>query len=307
VADQKTTPTTASVDTYVASVGTNERQADCRALVALFRKVTHEPPVMWGSSIIGFGRYHYKYASGHEGDACLVGFSSRKTDLTLYLLPGFEERGPLLAKLGPHKAGKGCLYVKRLAELDLTVLETLIRASYTDMQRRVATPPASATQGARRVTPLFTKLNLTSHDTIHVVNAPRSFEPELNALGGVTIRRFLRGPTTFALAFVVTKADLEGASTRVANGAQGDAVVWMAYPKGTSKKYTCEFNRDTGWSALGKAGFEPVRQVAIDDDWSALRFRHVEHIKTLTRAAKHAISDAGKARARKTSRVRTSK
>ncbi len=171
------------------------------------------------------------------------------------------------------------------------------------MTRLAATPPAATLQNAR-VSPLFKKLNLTTQDTIHVLKAPRSFEAELDALGGVTVRRFLRGCTTFALAFAITTAELEAASALIATAAQGDAVVWVAYPKSTSKKYSCEFNRDTGWAALGKAGFEPVRQVAIDDDWSALRFRRTEHIKTLTRPATHAISDAGKARARATPRTR---
>lgn len=297
MAKQKTTATTASVEAYVASVATDERRADCRSLMAIFRKVTNEPPVMWGSSIIGFGSYHYKYASGHEGDSCLVGFSSRKTDLTLYLMPGFEGRDALLATLGPHNTGKACLYLKRLADIDLRVLETLIRGSLAAMTR-LATVPKPGPSKALSITPLFKKLNLTTQDTIHVLKSPRSFETELNALGRVTVRRFLRGRTAFVLAFAITKAELEAASAVIAAAAEGDAVVWIAYPKGTSKKYTCAFNRDTGWSTLGKAGFEPVRQVAIDDDWSALRFRRVEHIKTLTRAAQHTISDAGKARAR---------
>ncbi len=297
MAQQKTTPTKASVEAYLASIGTDERRADCRALVALFRTVTNEPPVMWGPSIVGFGRYHYKYASGHEGDSCLVGFSSRKTDVTLYLLPGFEGRDSLLATLGPHKTGKACLYVTRLADIDLALLETLVRDSFTEMKKMAARPP-SAPARTRAITPLFKKLNLTTQDTIHVLKAPRSFEAELDALGGVTVRRFLRGRTTFALAFAISTSDVDAASALIATAAEGDAVVWMAYPKGASKKYTCEFNRDTGWAALGKAGFEPVRQVAIDDDWSALRFRRTEHIRTLTRPATHAISDAGKARTR---------
>ncbi len=304
MAKQKTTATTASVEAYVASVATDERRADCLALMALFRTVTNEPPVMWGSSIVGFGSYHYKYASGHEGESCLVGFSSRKTDLTLYLMPGFEGRDALLAALGPHTTGKACLYLKGLAGIDLRVLETLVRGSFTAMTRLAATPP-SAPSKARIITPLFKKLNLTTQDTIHVLKAPRSFEAELRALGGVTVRRFLRGRATFVLIFALTKADVGWAGALLAHAADGDAVVWIAYPKDTSKRYACEFNRDTGWAAIGKAGFEPVRQVAIDEDWSALRFRRVEHIKTLTRAATHAISDAGKARTRTAGRGRS--
>ncbi len=140
MAELKTKATTNSVDAYIASVGTEERRADCRALAALFRRVTNERPTMWGTSIVGFGSYHYKYASGHEGDSCLVGFSSRKADLTLYLMPGFEAREALLSRLGPHKTGKACLYVKRLSDLDLRVLEALVRGSFTQMKRRAARP-----------------------------------------------------------------------------------------------------------------------------------------------------------------------
>jgi hypothetical protein len=149
------------------------------------------------------------------------------------------------------------------------------------------------------MTPLFKKLNLGTHAVIHVLNAPPSFEPELEALGGVEVRRSIWGKTSFIIAFAITKAELDAASQRIAAAAEGDAVVWIAYPKGTSRRYTCEFNRDTGWTALGAGGFEPVRQVAIDEDWSALRFRKVEFIKTLTRRADMAISTSGRTKAKK--------
>jgi hypothetical protein len=150
------------------------------------------------------------------------------------------------------------------------------------------------------MTPLFKKLNLATHSVIHVVNAPPSFEPELAALEGVEVRRVIRGKASFVIAFAITRAELDAASRRIAEAADGDAVVWIAYPKGTSRKYRCEFNRDTGWTALGGGGFEPVRQVAIDEDWSALRFRKVEFIKSLTRRADMAISASGRAKAKKT-------
>ena len=150
------------------------------------------------------------------------------------------------------------------------------------------------------LTPLFKKLNLGTHRVIHVLNAPESFEPELAALQGVTVKRKVSGSSTFALAFVMTQAQLDAASKSLAAACDGDAILWMVYPKGTSKKYRCEFNRDSGWPALGAAGFEPVRMVAVDEDWSALRFRRVEHIKTMTRSQDNRISIAGKKRAKKT-------
>lgn len=147
------------------------------------------------------------------------------------------------------------------------------------------------------MTPLFKKLNLTHQPMIHVLNAPDSFTPELVALTGIEIRSELKGVTNFALAFAITQAEVDAASRQIAAFAKGDAIVWMAYPKGASRKYKCEFNRDTGWSALGEAGYEAVRQVAIDEDWSALRFRKVEFIRSITRNPAGAISAAGRARA----------
>jgi hypothetical protein len=147
------------------------------------------------------------------------------------------------------------------------------------------------------MTPLFTKLNLGLHRDILVVNAPDSFEPELSALTGVTIRRDPKrlAEIPFALVFVQTLAEVEAAAKWLPK-AVGDAVIWFAYPKGSSKRYRCEFNRDTGWSAVSAAGFEGVRLISIDDDWSAFRFRRTEFIKSLNRPEPRVSSPAGKAR-----------
>jgi hypothetical protein len=147
------------------------------------------------------------------------------------------------------------------------------------------------------MSPLFKKLNLGTHAVIHVLNAPKSFDAELALLKGVTVKRSVSGPANFAMAFVITQSELEAASQKLAAAGVGDAILWMVYPKGSSKKYRCEFNRDSGWPLLGAAGFEPVRMVAVDEDWSAMRFRRVEHIKTMTRGRDHRISTAGRKRA----------
>jgi len=146
---------------------------------------------------------------------------------------------------------------------------------------------------------VFAKLNLKDQAEIVVLNAPQSFEAELRRLSGVRVHRALprSGPIAFALAFVTRQAELDAFAKSLAKRAEGDAIVWFAYPKGTSKRYTCEFNRDTGWQALGAAGFEGVRGVAIDEDWSALRFRRVEFIKSMKRDPQRALSAAGKKRA----------
>lgn len=130
----KTKPNKASVETFLESVGEARRQ-DCRTLVRIMKKVTKAEPVMWGRGIIGFGSYHYKYESGREGDWFLAGFSPRKQDLTLYIMAGFDRYQELLGKLGKHKTGQSCLYVKRLADIDLKVLEELVSASVTHMKK----------------------------------------------------------------------------------------------------------------------------------------------------------------------------
>ena len=146
---------------------------------------------------------------------------------------------------------------------------------------------------------VFEKLQLKDRREILVLNAPQSFEPELARLKGVTIQRELRGvkEVQFALAFVMTQPEVEAAVKGVAARAKGDAVVWFAYPKGSSKRYTSTINRDTGWDSLGAAGFEAVRMIAIDEDWSAVRFRRAEFIKTMKRDKEWAMSAAGKAKA----------
>jgi hypothetical protein len=134
------------------------------------------------------------------------------------------------------------------------------------------------------MSPTFAKLNLKDQSEILVLNAPPSFEPELKSLKGVTVRRDIKGGDVgFALAFAITQQEVDAFGRQIAKKLKGDAVVWFAYPKGSSKKYTSEINRDSGWAVMGQAGFEPVRMVAIDEDWSALRFRRVEFIKTMNR------------------------
>lgn len=147
------------------------------------------------------------------------------------------------------------------------------------------------------MTPLFKKLNFTNQASIAVLNAPDSFDPELQAMRPFTrVHTDAGAHAEFILGFAHTQAEVDALAAEVATQTAGDAVVWIAYPKASSKRYTCDFNRDTGWAVLGQLGFEPVRQVAIDEDWSALRFRRVAFIKTMTRS--FAMSEAGKARAK---------
>ncbi len=135
-AANKTVPTAASVEDYLCAIADPERQKDCRALVKLMKKVTGKKPVMWGPGIVGFDSYHYRYESGREGDSCLLGFASRKSDLTIYVVSGFAGVEALVSGLGRCKTAKSCLYVKRLADIDPAGLEKLLRHSVVETRKR---------------------------------------------------------------------------------------------------------------------------------------------------------------------------
>jgi hypothetical protein len=126
MAENKTKATEASVERYLENIPDPARRKDCEALAKLMAKATKEPPKMWGASIVGFGSYHYKYESGREGDTCLVGFSSRKGDISIYGLNAAPSHAELTARLGKYKAGKGCLYLRSLADVETKVLEQLV-------------------------------------------------------------------------------------------------------------------------------------------------------------------------------------
>lgn len=142
MAENKTAPTDVPVEAFLAYVEHPVRRQDGEAVVELMRDITGQEPVMWGPSIIGFGSYHYKYASGHEGDAAAVGFSPRKGNLALYGLTYAPESAPLLERLGKHKTGAACLYVNKLADIDLDVLKELIELGY----RTITTADAESFQ-----------------------------------------------------------------------------------------------------------------------------------------------------------------
>lgn len=136
--EAKTKPTDSSVRAYLAAIEDPARRADCETLCVMMDAATGCPAVMWGTSIVGFDRYHYRYESGHEGDACVVGFASRKGDISVYLLAGYDHPDvkAMLSRLGKHKTGKACLYIKRLSDVDIPVLEQLVAYSVADTRRR---------------------------------------------------------------------------------------------------------------------------------------------------------------------------
>lgn len=136
MAEMKTKKTTASVPAFLKSVENPKRREDAKTLKALMDKVTGWKAKMWGPSIVGYGQYHYKYDSGREGDMVVTGFSPRKQALTVYIMPGFSNYDDLMSKLGKHKTGRSCLYINKLEDVDINVLETLIRKSIAYMKKK---------------------------------------------------------------------------------------------------------------------------------------------------------------------------
>ena len=136
MAENKTQPTGQGVTAFLDAIEDKQKRGDCKMVAAMMRAATGSRAKMWGASIVGFGRYHYKYASGREGDFMITGFSPRAQSLTLYIMPGFKEFEPLMKKLGKFKTGKSCLYIKRQSDVDENVLQRLIAGSVKRMRKK---------------------------------------------------------------------------------------------------------------------------------------------------------------------------
>ena len=141
MAENKTQPTRQSVTAFINAVEDRQKRSDCKKIAAMMRAATGSRAKMWGASIVGFGRYHYKYASGREGEFMITGFSPRAQSLALYIMPGFKEFEPLMKKLGKFKTGKSCLYIKRLSDVDENVLQRLIESSVKRIQKKYPAGP----------------------------------------------------------------------------------------------------------------------------------------------------------------------
>jgi hypothetical protein len=135
MAEQKTKENDQNVEAFLNSIDDEKKRQDSFVILDLMKQVTGLTPKMWGSSMVGFGRYHYKYASGHEGDAFLTGFSPRKQNLTIYIMAGFEQYDELMKKLGKYRTGKSCLYIKKIEDIDLEVLKELVGQSVEQMKK----------------------------------------------------------------------------------------------------------------------------------------------------------------------------
>lgn len=138
MAELKTQPNNQSVTAFIDSVEPEWKRDDARKILKLMQKISGEEPVMWGSAIVGFGKYHYKYESGREGDWFLTGFSPRKTSLTIYMMAGYKGQDELLEKLGKYKKSVGCLYIKKLEDVDLKILEEMTKKSIQSLKERYA-------------------------------------------------------------------------------------------------------------------------------------------------------------------------
>lgn len=143
MAELKTKPTQASVEKFLNQVPDETRREDCFKVAKMMEEITGEKPQMWGPSIVGFGSYRYKYASGREGDWPITAFSPRKQDLTLYIMPGFTKQADLMQQLGKHRTGKSCLYIKRLSDVHTPTLKKLIRDSVKRMRKITKNPAGS--------------------------------------------------------------------------------------------------------------------------------------------------------------------
>ena len=139
MAENKTKPNTASVSKFLDAIDDKEKRSDAKKIAAMMRRATGKRAKMWGTNIVGYGSYHYKYDSGREGDYMITGFSPRKQALSIYIMPGFSSFGTLMKRLGKHKTGKSCLYIKRLSDVDESVLEELIDKSVRLMRKKYPT------------------------------------------------------------------------------------------------------------------------------------------------------------------------
>ncbi len=136
MSELKTKQNEASVDSFLDSVGSDRRREDSFTVLELMKRITGDEPRMWGAAIVGFGSYRYKYASGRSGEMPRIGFSPRKQSLTVYVMPGFSDYDELLSRLGKHRTGKSCLYINKLADIDMGVLEDLIRSALDAMRKK---------------------------------------------------------------------------------------------------------------------------------------------------------------------------
>ena len=280
--EPKTKPTEVSVDKFIEVIQQPQKKEDSYALVALFAEVTREEAKMWGPSIIGFGKYHYRYASGHEGDAPLAAFSPRKTALTVYFMLPDEKREELLAKLGKHKTGKGCVYVNKLSDIDTAVLKEMIREDIAHAKQLYGgeaadkTLPAAASVAKRLGFEKFQKRAVLGKERAVADDFAEldSYDTDVDA-----------GKYDLIFSYVLTLEELKARvrDTITHDRLNPEGYLYIAYPKIGNKTYDTSVHRDAIFPSLGvddgngyvgDSTLKFARMVKLDDTFTLVGLKN---------------------------------
>lgn len=280
--EPKTKPTEVSVDKFIEEIQQPQKKEDSYALVALFAEVTREEAKMWGPSIIGFGKYHYRYASGHEGDAPLAAFSPRKTALTFYFMLPDEKREELLAKLGKHKTGKGCVYVNKLSDIDTAVLKEMIREDIAHAKQLYGgeaadkTLPAAASVAKRLGFEKFQKRAVLGKERAVADDFAEldSYDTDVDA-----------GKYDLIFSYVLTLEELKARvrDTITHDRLNPEGYLYIAYPKIGNKTYDTSVHRDAifpslgvddGNGTVGDSTLKFARMVKLDDTFTLVGLKN---------------------------------
>ena len=280
--EPKTKPTEVSVEKFIEEIQQPQKKEDSYALVALFAEVTREEAKMWGPSIIGFGKYHYRYASGHEGDAPLAAFSPRKTALTFYFMLPDEKREELLAKLGKHKTGKGCVYVNKLSDIDTAVLKEMIREDIAHAKQLYGgeaadkTLPAAASVAKRLGFEKFQKRAVLGKERAVADDFAEldSYDTDVDA-----------GKYDLIFSYVLTLEELKARvrDTITHDRLNPEGYLYIAYPKIGNKTYDTSVHRDAifpslgvddGNGTVGDSTLKFARMVKLDDTFTLVGLKN---------------------------------
>ena len=280
--EPKTKPTEVSVDKFIEEIQQPQKKEDSYALVALFAEVTREEAKMWGPSIIGFGKYHYRYASGHEGDAPLAAFSPRKTALTFYFMLPDEKREELLAKLGKHKTGKGCVYVNKLSDIDTAVLKEMIREDIAHAKQLYGGEAADKTlPAAASVAKL---LGFEKFQKRAVMGKERAVADDFAELDSYDTD-VDAGKYDLIFSYVLTLEDLKARvrDTITHDRLNPEGYLYIAYPKIGNKTYDTSVHRDAIFPSLGvddgngyvgDSTLKFARMVKLDDTFTLVGLKN---------------------------------
>jgi len=293
--EQKMKQTDVAVQAFIEQIEQPQKKGDAYTLLSIFSEVTGEEAKMWGPSIIGYGKYHYRYESGHEGEAPVAGFSPRKAALTLYFMMADEKRSELLAKLGKHKTGKGCVYVNKLADIDLGVLKDLIRETMNHVRHLYG---AETGEGQPNSMSITKRLGLDKYPRRVILGKERGGPSDFLDLEGYDTV-FSGGTYDLIFAYVLTLDELkETVLNTVKQGRLNpEGHLYIAYPKIGNKKYGTSVHRDAIFPSLGVddgngyVGGSTItfaRMVKLDDTFTIVGLKNDAKGKQRKAAAKSA-------------------